>query len=127
MKNERGNGLLAFFCSILGGALIIAIIIGFLSFKLDFAGGQHRILPTSIDTDFWGNYRVYYRTSEYIKDTEESYYYIDKNNLEIKEQMEECIKNQETVMVYYDRYVGFKGVTAPDTSPIIRIEVLEDK
>lgn len=126
MKTEKGNGLLGFFITILVGGVIIALCIGWFSFKLDFASGSHRITPTSIDTDMWGNYRVYYKTSEYTKDTEESYYFIDKDNTEIKEQMEECIKNQETIMIYYDKYVGFKGITAPDTSPIIRIEVLGD-
>lgn len=126
MKSEKGNGLLGFFVTIFIGAIIIALFIGLYGFKLDFASGSHRITPTSIDTDMWGNYRVYYKTSEYTKDTEESYYYIDKENTEIKEQMEECIKNEETIMIYYDKYVGFKGITAPDTSPIIRIEVLEN-
>lgn len=125
MKNEKGNCLLGTFIVVLVGALIIAIFIGLFSIRLDFASGQHRITPTSIDTDFWGNYRVYYKTSEYTKDSEESYYYIDKDNIEIKEQIEECIKNQETIMIYYEKYVGFKGITAPDTSPITKIEVLE--
>lgn len=126
MKNEKGNCLLGAFILILTGALVISVMIGVFSFRLDFASGQHRITPTSIDTDFWGNYRVYYKTSEYTKDTEENYYFIDKNNIEIKKQMEECIKNQETVMIYYDKYVGFKGISAPDTSPIIKIEILEN-
>lgn len=126
MKNEKGNCLLGAFILILTGALVISVMIGVFSYRLDFASGQHRITPTSIDTDFWGNYRVYYKTSEYTKDTEENYYFIDKNNIEIKKQMEECIKNQETVMIYYDKYVGFKGISAPDTSPIIKIEILEN-
>lgn len=126
MKNEKANGLLIAFITILIGGLIISIIIGIFSFRLDFASGQHRISPTSIDTDIWGNYRVYYKTSEYTKDSEESYYYIDKDNTKIKEQMEECIKNKETIMIYYDKYIGFKGISAPDTSPIIKIEILEN-
>jgi len=127
MKSEKGNCLLGFFALILIGTLIVLMIIGIMSLKLDFASGQHRITPTSMDTDIWGNYKVYYKTSEYTKDTEERYYYIEKDNTEIKEQMEECIKNQETIMIYYEKYVGFKGITAPDTSPIIRIEILEEE
>lgn len=125
-----GKDFTDIFIKMIAGTLVISVLllifIGIFSFRLDFARGSHRITPTSIDTDMWGNYRVYYKTSEYTKDTEESYYFIDKDNTEIKEQMEECIKNQETIMIYYDKYVGFKGITAPDTSPIIRIEVLEN-
>ena len=101
-------------------------MIGLFSLRLDFAGGQHRITPTAIDTDIWGNYKVYFKTSEYTQNTQEDYYYIDKNNTELKEQMEECIKNGDTIMIYYDKWVGFKGITAPDTSPITKIEILEE-
>lgn len=125
-----GKDFTEIFIKMVAGVLIIAalllIFIGIFSFRLDFASGSHRITPTSMDTDMWGNYRVYYKTSEYTKDTEESFYFIKKDNTAIKEQMEECIKNEDTIMIYYDKYVGFKGITAPDTSPIIRIEVLEN-
>ncbi len=126
MKKEKGNCLLGGFILIFVGAIIILFFIGLLSLRLDFAGGQHRITPTSIDTDIWGNYKVYFKTSEYTQNANEDYYYIDKNNTELKEQMEECIKNGDTVMVYYDKWVGFKGITAPDTSPITKIEILEE-
>lgn len=126
MKNEKGNCLLGGFLLILTGAIIILFFIGLFSLRLDFASGQHRITPTSIDTDIWGNYKVYFKTSEYTQNSNEDYYYIDKNNTELKEQMEECIKNGDTVMVYYDKWVGFKGITAPDTSPITKIEILEE-
>lgn len=125
-----GKDFTEIFIKMVAGTLVIAVLllifIGIFSFRLDFASGSHRITPTSMDTDMWGNYRVYYKTSEYTKDSEESYYFINKNNTEIKEQMEECIKKQETIMIYYEKYVGFKGVTTPYTSPIIRIEVLEN-
>lgn len=126
MKNEKGNCLLGGFLLILTGAIIILFFIGLFSLKLDFASGQHRITPTSIDTDMWGNFKVYFKTSEYTQNANEDYYYIDKDNTELKEQMEECIKNGDTVMVYYDKWVGFKGITAPDTSPITKIEILEE-
>lgn len=125
MDKEKGNCLLGGFILIFSVTLIILILVGLFSFRLDFASGQHRITPTSIDTDMWGNYKVYFKTSEYTQNSQEDYYYIDKNNTEIKEQMEECIKNADTIMIYYDKYIGFKGITAPDTSPIIKIEVLE--
>lgn len=126
MKNEKGNCLLGAFVLIFTGAIIIFILIGLFSLRLDFASGQHRITPTSIDTDMWGNYKVYFKTSEYTQNSNEDYYYIEKGNEELKTQMEECIKKGETVMVYYDKWVGFKGITAPDTSPIIKIETLEE-
>lgn len=106
--------------------IVVLIFIVLFSVRLDFASGQHRITPTSIDTDMWGNYKVYFKTSEYTQNSNEDYYYIDKDNTELKEQMEECIKNGDTVMVYYDKWVGFKGITAPDTSPITKIEILEE-
>ena len=126
MKNEKGNCLLGGFLLILTGAIIILFFIGLFSLRLDFASGQHRITPTSIDTDMWGNFKVYFKISEYTQNANEDYYYIDKDNTELKEQMEECIKNGVTVMVYYDKWIGFKGITAPDTSPITKIEILEE-
>ena len=125
-RSEKGNCLLGGFLILLVGAIIILFFVGLFSLRLDFASGQHRIAPTSIDTDIWGNYKVYFKTSEYTQNSNEDYYYIDKNNTELKEQMEECIKNGDTVMVYYDKWVGFKGITAPDTSPITKIEILEE-
>lgn len=125
MKKEKGNCLLGAFMLIFTGLLIIVFFVGLFGLRLDFASGQHRITPTSIDTDIWGNYKIYFKTSEYTQNSQEDYYYIDKNNTDLKEQMEECIKNGDTVMVYYDKWVGFKGITAPDTSPITKIEVLD--
>ena len=126
MKKENGNYLLGGFITILIGAIIILFFVGVFSLRLDFASGQHRITPTSIDTDMWGNYKVYFKTSEYTQNANEDYYYIDKDNTELKDQMQECIKNGDTVMVYYDKWVGFKGLTAPGTSPITKIEILEE-
>ena len=127
MEKENGNYLLGGFITILIGAIIILFFVGLFSLRLDFASGQHRITPTSIDTDMWGNYKVYFKTSEYTQNANEDYYYIDKNNTELKDQMQECIKNGDTIMVYYDKWVGFKGITAPDTSPITKIEILEEE
>ena len=126
IRSEKGNCLLGGFLILLVGAIIILFFVGLFSLRLDFASGQHRITPTSIDTDIWGNYKVYFKTSEYTQNANEDYYYIDKDNTELKEQMEECIKNGDTVMVYYDKWVGFKGITAPDTSPITKIEILKE-
>lgn len=122
---EKENCLLGGFIAILVGTIFILLIVGLFSLRLDFESGQHRITPTAIDTDIWGNYKVYFKTSEYTQNADEDYYYIDKDNIELKEQMEEYIRNGDTVIVYYDKWVGFKGISAPGTSPIIKIEVLE--
>lgn len=128
LKSEKGYIECGTFIGII---FILLVIVGlglmmFGNLCLDFASGQHRITPTSIDTDMWGNYKVYFKTSEYTQNSQENYYYIDKNNTELKEQMEECIKNGNIVMVYYDKYVGFKGISAPTSSPITKIEILEE-
>lgn len=131
LKNEKGY--MDFEC-IFGGLFLIGVI-GFVIFMIvaiagnlcfDFASGSHRIIPTAVDNDIWGNYKVYYRTTEYTKNSEEDFYYIDKNNTEIAEEMKEYIKQGKEVIVYYDKYVGFKGFTAPSESPIIKIELVEE-
>lgn len=112
-------------CFVVVVALIVCVfaVISFVGgLVFDFEAGSHRIIPTAMDTDMFGNYKVYFKTSEYTKNNEEDYYYIDKNNKEIAEQMQEYIKKGIEVVVYYDKYVGFKGFTAPRESPIVRIE-----
>lgn len=118
--------ILKFFILLFVITFVILGVVGVFSFKLDFVSGNHRITPTAVDTDIWGNYRVYYRTSQYTSNSQEDYYYIDKNNKELAEQMKEYVRTGKEVVVYYDTYVGFKGITAPDTSPIIKIELIEE-
>lgn len=103
--------------------LFIAMIFG--NFCCDFASGSHRIIPTAVDNDMWGNYKVYFRTTQYTKNSEEDYYYIEKNNTELAEQVRKCIKEGKEIIVYYDKWVGFKEMTAPREAPITRIEVIE--
>ena len=107
--------------------IIIIVIWGLLGvleitgLRLDYSSGQHSIIPTAIDTDFWGNYRLYYKTTIVESNSSESYYYIEKDREDLVEIISECIKNKEEVVVYYDRWVGFKGIGSPETSPIIKI------
>ena len=60
------------------------LIIGFIATAifgnlcLDYAAGSHRITPTAVDTDMFGNYKVYYKTSQYTQNNQEDYYYIQK-------------------------------------------------
>ena len=113
---------------LLGVVIVIAIVAGIgvcTLVRFDPAAGSHKIIPTAVDTDFFGNYQVYYRTTEFTKDSEEPFYYIDKENTALADEVRECIKAGQTIMVYYDRYVGLKGITAPAESPIVRIEVIE--
>ena len=107
--------------------IIIIVIWGLLGvleitgLRLDYSSGQHSIIPTAIDTDFWGNYKLYYKTTIVESNSSESYYYIEKDREDLVEIISECIKNKEEVVVYYDRWVGFKGIGSPETSPIIKI------
>lgn len=106
--------------------MIIILIALFGNWQFDFSSGSHRITPTAVDNDIWGNYKVYYRTSQYTQNTQEDFYYIDKANKELADQTRECIKQGKDAIVYYDKYIGFKGITAPATSPIIKIEIIEE-
>lgn len=112
--------------------IVFLLIIGFIATAifgnlcLDYAAGSHRITPTAVDTDMFGNYKVYYKTSQYTQNNQEDYYYIQKEDTELAEQMKEYITEGKEVIVYYDQWVGFKGFTAPSTSPIVRIEEVKD-
>lgn len=130
LKSEKGyiDGEFIGGCAIV--IFLILLIVGFLvmvfgNFCLDFESGSHKIIPTAVDNDMWGNYKVYYRTTEYTKNSEEDYYYIEKNNTKLADQMKECIKQDKVVIVYYDKWVGFKGFTAPSEAPITKIEPIE--
>ena len=132
MKNEKGYINVEFmeYYSII--TIVLAIVIGtilciFGNLCLDFESGSHKIIPTAVDTDVWGNYKVYYRTTEYTKNSEEDYYYIEKDNTELAEKIKECIKQDKDVVVYYDKWVGFKGWWAPNEAPITKIEVVEEE
>lgn len=112
--------------------IVFLLIIGFIATAifgnlcLDYAAGSHRITPTAVDTDMFGNYKVYYKTSQYTQNNQEDYYYIQKEDTELAEQMKEYVTEGKEVIVYYDQWVGFKGFTAPSTSPIIRIEEVKE-
>ena len=112
--------------------IVFLLIIGFIATAifgnlcLDYAAGSHRITPTAVDTDMFGNYKVYYKTSQYTQNNQEDYYYIQKEDTELAEQMKEYITEGKEVIVYYDQWVGFKGFTAPSISPIVRIEEVKD-
>jgi len=105
---------------------VIILVLGVtsLTFRFDYAAGSHRIIPTAVDSDFWGNYRVYFRTSIMTRDHEEGHYYISRGNTHLAEQIRTAMLNNQEVMVFYDRYIGFKGFTAPKSSPITRIEII---
>ena len=78
MKKEKGyiEGLFSFIIFIV--IVVIIAVLGFGNLCLDFAAGSHRITPTAIDTDMFGNYKVYYKTSAYTQNSQEDFYYIQK-------------------------------------------------
>ncbi len=130
LKKENGYINIDIIGGCLKAIILIVIIIGILiaifgNLCFDFEAGSHKIIPTAVDTDFWGNYKVYYRTTEYTKNSEEDYYYIEKGNKELAEEMQNYIKQGKEVIVYYEKWIGFKGLGAPSESPIIRIEPIE--
>lgn len=92
--------------------------------RFDYAGGSHRIIPTAVDTDFWGNYKVYFKTSEFTQNKNEDCYYIEKGQDAIAAQVNDAVASGKELVVYYDRYMGWKGFTAPKTSPIIKVETI---
>lgn len=126
LKKENGyiEGLFTCIIFILIIGFMLVSFIGNLCF--DFESGSHRITPTAIDRDMFGNYKVYYKTSQYTQNQEEDYYYIQKEDTKLAEQMQEYIAEGKEVIVYYDEWVGFKGFTSPSESPIIRIEEINN-
>lgn len=131
IKNEKGYVDLELIGGIIFIVIVLSIIVFFIAaifgnLCLDFAAGSHRITPTAVDTDIWGNYKVYYKTSEYTQNSQEDYYYIKKEDTELAEQMKEYVSEGKEVVVYYDEWVGFKGFTNPSEAPITKIEVIEN-
>lgn len=109
--------------------IIIVIIVWVVScffevtgLRFDYSSGQHSIIPTAIDTDFWGNYKLYYKTTIVESNSSESFYYIQKDREDLIEIIADCIKNKKEVVVYYDKWIGFKGLGSPETSPIVEIQ-----
>jgi len=106
------------------GAVILAIVAMALFFRFDYASGSHRIIPTAVDRDIWGNYQVWFRSTEFQFSSEEECYYIHRDNPELAEQVRQAIRDGKELIVYYDHYVGFYGLRAPKTSPITKIEIV---
>lgn len=131
IRNEKGYVDLELIGGIIFIVIVLSIIVFFIAaifgnLCLDFAAGSHRITPTAVDTDIWGNYKVYYKTSEYTQNSQEDYYYIKKEDTELAEQMKEYVSEGKEVVVYYDEWVGFKGFTNPSEAPITKIEKIEN-
>lgn len=123
-NKKRGKKAKKIFFILLITIWVICIALDLTGFRFDYEVGQHSIIPTAIDTDFWGNYKVYYKTNFYEPNSYESFYYIEKNRTDLVQTIEECIKAQTYIIVYYDKWIGFKGLTSPSSSPIIKIDYL---
>ena len=85
--------------------------------RFDYAGGNHRIIPTAIDSDIWGNYKVYFKTSDFTQNKNDDYYCIEKGQDELADQVSKAIVDNKEIVIFYDRYIGWKGFTAPKTPP----------
>ena len=105
--------------------IVPLIIFQFAGFRIDTAGGQHIIIPTAVDTDLWGNYKVYYKTTVFEGNQAEGYYMIEKEREDLANEAKEYMKKREQIIVYYERYIGFKGISSPKSAPIIKMEKLE--
>ena len=121
-NKETGKKAKKIFLIILITIWIIFLVLDLTGFRFDYEAGQHSIIPTAIDSDFWGNYKVYYKTSFYETNSTESVYYIEKNRTDLVQTIQNCIKSQTQIIVYYDKWIGFKGLTSPNSSPIIKID-----
>lgn len=106
--------------------ILILSVLGVLTLRFDFAAGSHRIIPTAIDTNFWGHYRVYFRGAHDVfqADRDEDHYYILSGNTELVEQVRQAMINNQEIIVFYQRWVGFKPIGSPQTGPIYRIEII---
>ena len=79
-ENRKENEIKKVHKRFISAIVIIWVIFGILEItglRLDYSAGQHYIIPTAIDTDFWGNYKVYYKTTVYESNASESYYYVN--------------------------------------------------
>lgn len=121
-NKKRGKKAKKIFFIILITIWAICIVLDLTGFRFDYEAGQHSIVPTAIDSDFWGNYKVYYKTTFTERNSSESFYYIEKNRTDLVQTIEECIKAKTYIIVYYDKWIGFKGLTSPTSSPIIKID-----
>jgi len=49
---------------------------------------------------------------------------IEKGRTDLADQIRTYIAERRQIMVYYDRFVGFKGISSPQLAPIVKIESL---
>ena len=89
-------------------------------FRFDLNAGARKITPVAVDNDVWGNRIVYFKTNPF-SDIEELY--IEKDRGDLVEKVEEAIATGDELVVYRGQYFGYKGFTAPKTSPITKIQV----
>lgn len=130
IKNKEKRERISHFVKRLALTLLVIIAITLTifqvgGFRLDTAGGQHIIIPTAIDTDVWGNYKVYYKTTMYESNQSEGYYMIEKERLDLVEQIQKYMRERKQIIVHYNRYIGFKGISSPRKAPIIQIEQMD--
>ena len=126
MKREKRKLQAVVAGTILMG-LIVLVVLYACPVKFDYAAGTHRIIPTAVDSDIWGNYKVYYKTSDFTQNKNDSYYYIDKDRHDLAAEIDDAISAGDEIVTHYDKYIGWKGFTAPASSPITKIERVPHK
>ena len=104
----------------------VVLVYSFFAFRFDYQGGSHKIYPTAVDNDFWGNYKVYYKTTLLTREEDEGIYYISRGRKDIRDKVRRAIMENNPIVVHYDRYIGIKGLLAPKESPIIRVDIIDE-
>jgi len=119
-NDRRGRRLL-----IAAGCLLL-LAYAIFAFRFDYQGGSHKIYPTAVDNDFWGNFKVYYRTNPLTKEEDEKIYYIARGRRDVRDKVRQAIVENKPIVAHYDRYIGIKGIFAPKESPIVRVDIIDE-
>ena len=106
--------------------VVLIVIWGYFSFRFDYQAGAHRIYPTAVDSNFWGHYMVYYKTTQFTKDEDEGIYWILRGRQDLVKEVKDAILKGEAIVVHYGRWIGFKGLTVPRESPIIKVDTISN-
>lgn len=108
--------------------VLLLFMVGFIAYTgtyFDLRFGKDIIRPTSISRDIWGNYKIHFDSDMASNDRFEGFYYIDANQSWLAGEVNDAIKSNRDIVIYYDSYIGWKGLMAPETSPIIMVKIID--
>lgn len=108
---------------LIGAVIIATIYIG--SMRWDPKSGVHRIRPISMETDGFGNWKIYYRVSNFAANAKKEYYWLSAGQDEIAELVKKSIAEDKEVMIHYGPWFGLKGFFSPPESPITKVDIIE--